>query len=484
MFSLIITILSIALVIVLAIAVIYYGGDSTKSASTRAIVDTLINQSQQINAAGTIAVAQGAGWPQGAPQFTQPYLTAMPVPPKGAYVSGITPAATDWEYLVPGGSAHHFVLRDKIRKDVCMAINKMMGFNGIPAAWDGTSLVQCYGSGQTVPDGYTFLYDPPGSTQEQNNAALDQTLTEGGTNTPGYPRLCADGSSIVDGLCPGGGSTIPPSNGGGGNGTDPLGDNGTGAPTEAQCAANPSLPACDASKYPALLIDNFKGLAAFETVRFTAVSDCAQPLPANAVCLPAFRSKHRSWTWGTGFAPTHYSETYQDQFGAQTRTDEYGFFITDGTNTYTIQGSSSSGSRETYIPINDYPRTALGDGNFSVNCATVKADIVAKGGVFLPNTCTTIQTIGQYTWSFHYTDISQFDTRSVNGPNLGMYYNNVQTGTTYTFQTYASTDVNKLIIGKVVAPYSDVTPLGFQSGNTNRWPQAPLDTTNEALGPL
>lgn len=68
------------------------------------------------------------------PQFAQPYLAAMPVPPKSAYVEG-PPTATGWDYHVPDGTTHHFMPQNKIRKDVCMEVNKAHGVIGNPAVF-------------------------------------------------------------------------------------------------------------------------------------------------------------------------------------------------------------------------------------------------------------------------------------------------------------------------------------------------------------
>lgn len=213
MFALIITLVSIALVVALVAATVYYGGDSSNKAAIKASASTLINQASQINAAGTVAISAGSDWPADSPQFAQPYLAAMPVPPKSAYAAGLpAPLATDWAYYLNDKSSHHFVLRDKIRADVCMAVNKESGLIGIPAAWDGTSLVQCFGPGAT-PAGateaaYTFFYDPVSTTAAQKTAATIQSVNEAidaGVSgaVPGYPRLCPDGSSITTGVCTG-----------------------------------------------------------------------------------------------------------------------------------------------------------------------------------------------------------------------------------------------------------------------------------------
>ena len=473
MFSLIITIIAIALAVALALAVIYYGSASTKAAGIRAAADTLLNQSMQINAAGALAVSQGESWPVGKPHFSQPYLAVMPSPPKSAYAEGLSPAPTDWEYLLADGSSHHFVLRDKINKDVCLEVNKLMGFSGIPASWDGTSVIQCYGSGRVISGAYTFIYSPGSATAVQREHAQAQANVEGETSTSGYPRLCADNSVVTEGLCPSGSTTAPEDTGG-----------DSGDPSEDQCVTNPDSADCDLSKFHALRVDNFIGRPGGEVILFTAVEDCSQAIPSGSVCLPAFQSRHRFWQWGTGGQPTTWTTTVVDGNGSASSTKEYGFTITDGTNTYTLQGAEFEGTKDTFIPVNDYPRTALGDGNFSIDCSAAAADIYSRGGQFLPGSCTSIKTKGAYGWTFVYDDIDQFDLRSVNSINLGMYYNDEQTSTEYSLETYASTDTNKLIIGKISRPYTESTPLSVQQGNSGRWPVAPLDTTFGDMGPL
>lgn len=59
MFSLIITIISIALVAALALATLYYGGDAFQQGKAGADASRLINEGQQINAAVTLADATG-----------------------------------------------------------------------------------------------------------------------------------------------------------------------------------------------------------------------------------------------------------------------------------------------------------------------------------------------------------------------------------------------------------------------------------------
>jgi hypothetical protein len=59
MFSLIITIISIALVAALAVATIYYGGDAFNQGSSKAKASTIVNQAQQIAGAATLYKSAG-----------------------------------------------------------------------------------------------------------------------------------------------------------------------------------------------------------------------------------------------------------------------------------------------------------------------------------------------------------------------------------------------------------------------------------------
>lgn len=222
MFSLIITLVSIALVVILVLATVYFGGSAFGRGAVKTSALTIVNQSIQIAAAGDIALAQGRVLPTGTTVvIPADLLNSMPVPPGNAYVSG-QPAATDWEYYLPGQS-RHFGLGTKLKQSVCMEVNRQQGFIGVPAAWDGSSRVQCFGPTDT---GYTYLYEPGNQTPEQHDAALQKSVIDAKvsvpTATPGYPRLCPDGSTLQTGLCaPGEGSGGGDGSGAGSGGTTP-----------------------------------------------------------------------------------------------------------------------------------------------------------------------------------------------------------------------------------------------------------------------
>lgn len=84
MFSLIITIISIALVAALAVATIYYGGDAFNQGSSKAKASTVVNQAQQIAGANTLYKSdKGSYVPAAAVSattlVTDKYLASSPV---------------------------------------------------------------------------------------------------------------------------------------------------------------------------------------------------------------------------------------------------------------------------------------------------------------------------------------------------------------------------------------------------------------------
>jgi hypothetical protein len=414
MFSLIITIVSIALVAALALATIYFGGDAYKSASSRAAAATLVNQSLQLDAAGTLASANGTGWPQLAPIFTQPYLSEMPIPPANAYVSGIAPAKTDWEYYLADRSTNHFVLRNKINREVCFAINRISGFEGIPATWDGVTVSQCFGTGQTVEGAYTYFYAPSGSLATHSAAALAQSLVQGNSVVPGYPRLCATGSSIQTGLCSPGRNVIPGAppemdlDTAIASAMDGMGEGYPDAPEEDHCLANPTLPECDVSRYQAVRV---RFLLARPYVRFVAIKDCSTAVANDFLCIPNLNSQVRVWRWS---APPNAAQnggvSGTDGRLAFTSFSAEGFTIGDGVNVWTASRRSDSATTYSYIDIREYP-TVLSSTRapaLAVDCQALQADIARRGGQFLSDpSCTTIETGHSYGWNFIYSEAAE-----------------------------------------------------------------------------
>ncbi|MFS1431064.1 hypothetical protein LMH73_029215, partial [Vibrio splendidus] len=84
-FNLIISIIAIALVVVLAGASLYYGGDAFNSGNSDAKASTLINQAQQIQAAATLFKSSEGGAPETVSNLTEggSYMTSLPKLPVG-----------------------------------------------------------------------------------------------------------------------------------------------------------------------------------------------------------------------------------------------------------------------------------------------------------------------------------------------------------------------------------------------------------------
>ena len=81
MFSLIITIISIALVAALAVASVYYGGSAFSQGSAKASASTLVAQAQQIAGANTLyANDNGGTFAQNVDDLVPEYLSAAPIP--------------------------------------------------------------------------------------------------------------------------------------------------------------------------------------------------------------------------------------------------------------------------------------------------------------------------------------------------------------------------------------------------------------------
>ena len=113
MFSLIITIISIALVAALALATLYYGGSAFNRGSAGAEAARLINEGQQLN--GAVAIAEADAAAGGTPVSTWDGLVT------GNYLSQL-PSGLG----LTGTAAIGVVVKD-VTADVCTEINKRAG---------------------------------------------------------------------------------------------------------------------------------------------------------------------------------------------------------------------------------------------------------------------------------------------------------------------------------------------------------------------
>lgn len=153
MFSLIITIISIALVAALALATLYYGGSAFNRGSQGAIAAQLINEGQQVNGAVAVAKADAAA---GGTEITtwQGLVTATPNPYLAQLPSGLK---------LTGGDAIGNISTELTyanAKEVCEEIQRRAtGSTAIPEAAITNQVYGCWDANTAAtPGGYTFVY--------------------------------------------------------------------------------------------------------------------------------------------------------------------------------------------------------------------------------------------------------------------------------------------------------------------------------------
>lgn len=119
MFSMIITIVSIALVAILAAACLYYGASYVSDGKTRTAVTRALQEGNQIVGAFELYRADQGKMPEGTAEKIQEDLVTK------EYLSSWPGSA--WKLQTD------FAVRDDLDDKQCLAVNKRMGIEGIPA---------------------------------------------------------------------------------------------------------------------------------------------------------------------------------------------------------------------------------------------------------------------------------------------------------------------------------------------------------------
>lgn len=122
MFSLIIVIISIALVAALALATLYYGGDLVGDGQARAQATKVIQESNQITGALELYKADNGAYPNGTSEQIEQTLLA------GSYLKQIP--SGEWNFET------NFAVRSDLSEESCQSINSKMGINTIPLCSD------------------------------------------------------------------------------------------------------------------------------------------------------------------------------------------------------------------------------------------------------------------------------------------------------------------------------------------------------------
>lgn len=165
MYSLIITLVAIALVALLALATLYYGADAFFKNSISAEVATLIDQGSQVSGAYQLrsVVATNKTIPLVAGLVPEKYLTAVPVFKDVAWRNLVANDTTLW---VPESTS----------EDTCKAFNlKLNKKDGIPKYPIKEWSKQCYGDGAASK--YHILWN--GNSTEDISAVVAEAVSNG-----------------------------------------------------------------------------------------------------------------------------------------------------------------------------------------------------------------------------------------------------------------------------------------------------------------
>lgn len=137
MFSLIITIISIALVAALALATIYYGGNAFNKGSAEAKASQLINEGQQIN--GAIAMAKA--------DVASGSLTTAPATVADLSPSYLAQLPSGWVGTATIGDTGTVLSAATVPAKVCDAVNAKAGITGArPTAEVAGKVYGCFGT--------------------------------------------------------------------------------------------------------------------------------------------------------------------------------------------------------------------------------------------------------------------------------------------------------------------------------------------------
>lgn len=124
MFSLIVTIISVVLVAILAIATIFYGGDFAKDGQAKAKQTKVLQEGNQVAGALELYKADHGGFPTGTSDdiknalVSQNYLKTIP--------------SAEWHFI------NDFAVRSDLDEASCLKINQRVGVNEVPACSDTT----------------------------------------------------------------------------------------------------------------------------------------------------------------------------------------------------------------------------------------------------------------------------------------------------------------------------------------------------------
>lgn len=151
MFSLIITIASIALVVALVAATLYHGGDVLTKGQDAAAAAEVITQGQQVLAAAVVYNSERGQWPLNEQELLdEGYLKSLPTitaeKPKFELISSAYAEGTNKTWTMPFARVPLFKLTASVPENVCREVNKQTrGDAGILKKASNQVTAQCFG---------------------------------------------------------------------------------------------------------------------------------------------------------------------------------------------------------------------------------------------------------------------------------------------------------------------------------------------------
>lgn len=161
MFSIIITIIAIALVAALALATLYYGGDSFNKGGSAARASQIVAQGQQVLGAAELFRADRGRWPHSMEEMVSlNYLKGVPsvqssLADAGAYslTAHAQAAGGDVAWVMPKAGHPTFLLGSAVNVDVCRSVNvRTRGDDGILKQPHINLAAQCFGAAEVDLD--------------------------------------------------------------------------------------------------------------------------------------------------------------------------------------------------------------------------------------------------------------------------------------------------------------------------------------------
>lgn len=177
MYSLIIVLIAIALVILLALATLYYGSDAFNKTDVDAQVAKAIAQGQQISGAYQLRAVDkpSAPIPLISELIPEAYLTSVP------YIGNVA-----WRNLIDNNTL--IWAPSSVSKQVCKRINlKLNKSNGIPRLPVKAWAKQCFGEGDN--DKYHILWDGIGQANVEDVVAEAVNKGKDTLNAPVPPNM-------------------------------------------------------------------------------------------------------------------------------------------------------------------------------------------------------------------------------------------------------------------------------------------------------